>query len=93
MQMHNERSEYWVVVSGVAKITNNEIEFTLQENQSTYIPKTQKHRLEKQKWKTIGDNLSDNVVIMWVKAISLDLTKDEAVFDCHCRHTKHQLTV
>ena len=46
MQMHNHRSEHWVVVSGVATITNNEIEFTLQENQSTYIPKTQKHRLE-----------------------------------------------
>ena len=46
MQMHKHRSEHWVVVSGVATITNNEIEFTLQENQSTYISKTHKHRLE-----------------------------------------------
>lgn len=46
MQMHKHRSEHWVVVSGEATITNNEIEFTLQENQSTYIPKTHKHRLE-----------------------------------------------
>lgn len=45
MQMHKHRSEHWVVVSGVATITNNEIEYTLQENQSTYIPKTHHHRL------------------------------------------------
>jgi mannose-1-phosphate guanylyltransferase / mannose-6-phosphate isomerase len=46
MQMHKHRSEHWVVVSGVATITNNEIEFTLAENQSTYISKTHRHRLE-----------------------------------------------
>ena len=54
MQMHNHRSEHWVVVSGVATITNNEIEFTLQENQSTYIPKTQKHRLENRSEKPLA---------------------------------------
>ena len=46
MQMHKHRAEHWVVVSGEATITNNEIEFTLLENQSTYISKTHKHRLE-----------------------------------------------
>ena len=45
MQMHKHRSEHWVVVSGVATITNGEVEFTLNENQSTYIPKTHRHRL------------------------------------------------
>ena len=45
MQMHKHRSEHWVVVSGVATITNGDMEFTLQANQSTYIPKTHKHRL------------------------------------------------
>jgi mannose-1-phosphate guanylyltransferase/mannose-6-phosphate isomerase len=45
MQMHKHRSEHWVVVSGTATIINNEIEYTLQENQSTYIPKTHLHRL------------------------------------------------
>ena len=39
MQMHKHRSEHWVVVSGEATITNNEIEYKLQENQSAYIPK------------------------------------------------------
>ena len=45
MQLHKHRSEHWVVVSGEATITNNEIEYKLQENQSAYIPKTHKHRL------------------------------------------------
>ena len=45
MQMHKHRSEHWVVVSGVATISNNEIEYSLQENQSTYIPQTHRHRL------------------------------------------------
>jgi mannose-1-phosphate guanylyltransferase / mannose-6-phosphate isomerase len=46
MQMHKYRSEHWVVVSGVATITNDDVNLTLNENQSTYIPKTNKHRLE-----------------------------------------------
>jgi mannose-1-phosphate guanylyltransferase/mannose-6-phosphate isomerase len=54
MQMHNHRSEHWVVVSGVATITNNDVELTLQENQSTYIPKTQKHRLENRSEKPLA---------------------------------------
>lgn len=45
MQLHKHRSEHWVVVSGEATITNGDMEFTLQANQSTYIPKTHKHRL------------------------------------------------
>ena len=45
MQMHKHRAEHWVVVSGEATITNNEIQYKLQENQSAYIPKTHHHRL------------------------------------------------
>ena len=45
MQMHKHRSEHWVVVSGEATVTNGDMEFTLQPNQSTYIPKTHRHRL------------------------------------------------
>lgn len=48
LQMHKHRSEHWVVVSGEATITNNEIEYKLQENQSAYIPKTHRHRLANQ---------------------------------------------
>lgn len=45
MQMHHHRSEHWVVVSGVASIINGTQEITLKENESTYIPKTYRHRL------------------------------------------------
>jgi mannose-1-phosphate guanylyltransferase/mannose-6-phosphate isomerase len=46
MQLHNHRSEHWVVVAGTAKISNGEKEIVLKENESTYIPRTHRHRLE-----------------------------------------------
>lgn len=46
MQMHYHRSEHWVVIAGTAKITNGDQEIFLEENESTYIPKTNRHRLE-----------------------------------------------
>ncbi len=46
MQMHHHRSEHWVVIAGTARIVNGENELFLEENQSTYIPKTCRHRLE-----------------------------------------------
>ena len=45
LQMHHHRAEHWVVVKGVAEITNGESVITLTENQSTYIPRGQTHRL------------------------------------------------
>ncbi len=46
MQMHHHRSEHWVVIAGTARVVNGEQEMFLEENQSTYIPKTHRHRLE-----------------------------------------------
>lgn len=46
LQMHNHRSEHWVVVSGTAHVTCGTKEFILTEDQSTYIPIGKKHRLE-----------------------------------------------
>ncbi len=46
MQMHYHRSEHWVVIAGTAQITNGDQEIFLEENESTYIPKTNRHRLE-----------------------------------------------
>ena len=45
LQMHHHRAEHWIVVKGVAEITNGDQIITLTENQSTYIPKGQTHRL------------------------------------------------
>lgn len=46
LQKHQYRAEHWVVVAGVAKVTNGDNVFLLEENQSTYIPIGAKHRLE-----------------------------------------------
>ena len=46
MQYHNHRAEHWVVVEGVARVTNGDEVFELSANQSTYIPLGTKHRLE-----------------------------------------------
>ncbi len=45
LQMHHHRAEHWIVVKGVAQITNADKVITLTENQSTYIPQGQTHRL------------------------------------------------
>jgi len=45
LQMHHHRAEHWIVVKGVAEITNGDQVIMLTENQSTYIPQGQTHRL------------------------------------------------
>jgi len=45
LQMHHHRAEHWVVVSGTAEVTNGDQVIMLSENQSTYIPLGQTHRL------------------------------------------------
>jgi mannose-1-phosphate guanylyltransferase/mannose-6-phosphate isomerase len=45
LQMHHHRAEHWIVVSGTAEITNGDKVLLLTENQSTYIPLGQTHRL------------------------------------------------
>ena len=46
VQMHNHRAEHWIVVSGIASVTNGDKTFLLSENQSTYIPVGVVHALE-----------------------------------------------
>ncbi len=46
LQKHQHRAEHWVVVKGIATITRGDDVFVLKENQSTYIPKGEVHRLE-----------------------------------------------
>jgi mannose-1-phosphate guanylyltransferase/mannose-6-phosphate isomerase len=45
LQMHHHRAEHWIVVSGTAKVTCGDNEFLLAEDQSTYIPLGNRHRL------------------------------------------------
>lgn len=46
LQSHYHRAEHWIVVKGTAKIVNGEKEVVLNENESTFIPKLTRHRLE-----------------------------------------------
>jgi mannose-1-phosphate guanylyltransferase/mannose-6-phosphate isomerase len=45
LQMHHHRAEHWVVVSGTAEVTCGQKKVLLAENQSTYIPLGEVHRL------------------------------------------------
>lgn len=46
LQMHNHRAEHWIVVRGRAKVICDDREYFLTENQSTFIQKGSRHRLE-----------------------------------------------
>ena len=45
LQRHRHRAEHWVVVAGLAKVTNGSNTFLLRENESTFIPKGAVHSL------------------------------------------------
>jgi mannose-1-phosphate guanylyltransferase/mannose-6-phosphate isomerase len=45
LQKHHHRAEHWIVVTGTAEITNGNKVLTLTENESTFIPLGEIHRL------------------------------------------------
>jgi mannose-1-phosphate guanylyltransferase/mannose-6-phosphate isomerase len=46
LQMHHHRAEHWIVVTGTARVTCEEKVFLMSEDESTYIPLGNKHRLD-----------------------------------------------
>lgn len=46
LHMHHHRAEHWIVVQGTARVTCGERVTVLHENESTFIPLGEKHRLE-----------------------------------------------
>ena len=46
LQYHHKRAEHWIVVAGTARVTRGDETFDLGPNQSTYISKGARHRLE-----------------------------------------------
>ena len=46
LQKHHHRSEHWIVVRGAAKVTIDDAEKIVHENESVYIPIGATHRLE-----------------------------------------------
>jgi mannose-1-phosphate guanylyltransferase / mannose-6-phosphate isomerase len=70
LQKHQHRAEHWVVVKGTAEITNGDQVFTLKENQSTYIPQGQTHRITNRSTESLeiievqsGDYLGEDDII------------------------------
>ena len=59
LQMHKHRSEHWIVVEGEAVVVNGDNELIVKNNESTYIPAGQKHRLE--------NRTSNNLVLIEVQ--------------------------
>ena len=49
LQKHAKRAEHWVVVKGTAKVENGDKEIILTENESTFIPLGELHRLSNPK--------------------------------------------
>jgi mannose-1-phosphate guanylyltransferase / mannose-6-phosphate isomerase len=45
LQKHHHRAEHWIIVQGTAEVTRGQEVFLLSENQSTYIPIGEVHRL------------------------------------------------
>jgi len=93
LQKHEHRSEHWVVVKGLARVTRGEEIILLKENQSTYIPTKVKHRLENpSEEETLciievqcGDYLSEEDIIRYQdhygRAPSVPLFADEETTD------------
>jgi mannose-1-phosphate guanylyltransferase/mannose-6-phosphate isomerase len=46
LQSHHHRSEHWIVVEGTAKVTIDQVEQLVTENESVYIPLGAVHRME-----------------------------------------------
>ncbi|AEA47439.1 mannose-1-phosphate guanylyltransferase/mannose-6-phosphate isomerase [Archaeoglobus veneficus] len=70
MQVHHHRSEHWVVVKGMAKVTVGDREFFLRSGESTFVPAGTKHRIENPGLMTlevievqIGECISDEDVV------------------------------
>jgi mannose-6-phosphate isomerase-like protein (cupin superfamily) len=46
LQKHHHRSEHWIIVRGAARVTIEQSERMVHENESVYIPVGAVHRLE-----------------------------------------------
>lgn len=70
LQMHNHRSEHWIIVKGNPTVINGDEVLDLKENESVFIPVKNKHRLINDTDKTIeiietqyGDYLGEDDII------------------------------
>ena len=77
LQSHKHRSEHWVIVEGIATITINTTVKTLSINESIFIPKGAKHRLE--------NNKEEDLIIIEVQYGNIlredDIIRYEDIYD------------
>lgn len=72
LQMHHNRADHWVVVSGSAKVTNGDKTYLLSENESAQIPRGVVHALENP-GKEASKLLKYNLAVIWGKTTSCAL--------------------
>ena len=67
LQSHEHRSEYWIIVSGTAKVTIGETTQKRQTGTSVFIPQGSRHRLENESYESmelievqLGDYLGED---------------------------------
>ncbi|EKD72419.1 MAG: hypothetical protein ACD_45C00680G0004 [uncultured bacterium] len=76
LQLHQYRSEHWVVVEGMANVINGEQEYVLKTNESTFVPMKTPHRL--------SNPLDSDLIIIEVQTGSYlgedDITRLEDVY-------------
>jgi mannose-1-phosphate guanylyltransferase/mannose-6-phosphate isomerase len=72
LQSHKHRAEHWVVVNGIATVICGDKEIELKADESTYIPKGQKHRLINKTDKNVelievqsGDYLGEDDIVRY----------------------------
>jgi mannose-1-phosphate guanylyltransferase / mannose-6-phosphate isomerase len=70
LQMHQHRSEHWVVIQGIASVQNNQAHFTLKEQESTFIPLGHQHRLS---------NLATKILVIIELQLGLYLSEDDII--------------
>lgn len=70
LQLHQYRSEYWVVVAGIATVENNHKKMTLKEKESTFIALGHKHCLS---------NFNDKDLILIELQIGSYLGEDDII--------------
>ena len=70
LQIHNFRSEHWIVLEGIATILINKNKITLKKSESTYVPQKTEHKVTNNTDKPLiiletqlGKKLSENDII------------------------------
>jgi len=70
LQLHQFRSEHWIIVDGTAEVEIENSKLVLKKNESIYVPKGSKHRLSNPENKLLiiievqsGDYLGDDDIL------------------------------